>query len=68
MSSKNKSIQEKTAELTKLVAWFDSEEFTLEAALDNFKLAEKLAVDIEKDLLKLKNEINIVKQNFDSDK
>jgi exonuclease VII small subunit len=68
MSSKNKSIQEKTTELTKLVAWFDSEEFTLEAALDNFKLAEKLAVDIEKDLLKLKNEINIVKQNFDSDK
>lgn len=68
MSSTNKSIQEKTTELTKLVAWFDSEEFTLEAALDNFKIAEKLAVEIEKDLLKLKNEINIVKQNFDSEK
>ncbi len=67
MSSTNKSIQEKTAELTKLVAWFDSENFELESALDNFKKAEKLAVDIEHDLLSLKNEIQIVKQKFDSE-
>ena len=68
MSSTNKSIQEKTAELTKLVAWFDSEDFKLESALDNFKSAEKLADDIEHDLLSLKNEIQIVKQKFDSEK
>jgi exodeoxyribonuclease VII small subunit len=67
MSSKNKSIQEKTAELTNLVAWFDSSEFTLEAALDKFKQAEKLAAEIEQDLSSLKNEINIVKQRFDSE-
>lgn len=67
MSSKNKSISEKTAELSKLVAWFDSDEFTLESALDNFKAAEKLAIEIEKDLSSLKNEIQIVKQRFDSE-
>ena len=67
MSSTNKSISEKTAELTKLVEWFDSEEFTLESALDNFKAAEKLAIDIEHDLSSLKNEIQIVKQKFDSE-
>jgi exonuclease VII small subunit len=67
MSSKNKSIQEKTIELTKLVTWFDSSEFTLEAALDKFKQAEKLAADIEQDLSSLKNEIQIVKQKFDSE-
>jgi exodeoxyribonuclease VII small subunit len=67
MSSKNKSIQEKTVELTKLVAWFDSDEFTLEAALDKFKEAEKLANDIEQDLSSLKNEIQIVKQRFDGE-
>lgn len=67
MSSKNKSISEKTAELSKLVAWFDSDEFTLESALDNFKAAEKLAIEIEKDLTSLKNEIQIVKQRFDSE-
>jgi len=67
MSSINKSIQKKTAELTELVAWFDGEGFTLEAALDKFKDAEKLAADIEKDLSSLKNEIQIVKQKFDSE-
>lgn len=67
MSLKNKSIQEKTIELTKLVSWFDSDEFTLEAALDKFKEAEQVAADIEKDLLSLKNEIQIVKQKFDSE-
>ena len=66
MSSKNKSIQDKTAELTNLVSWFDSDEFQLELALDKFKQAEKLAADIENDLTTLKNEINIVKQKFDS--
>jgi len=67
MSSTNKSISEKTAELSKLVAWFDSEEFLLEQAMDKFKQAEKLAADIEKDLSSLKNEIRIVKQRFDSE-
>jgi len=67
MSSTNKSIQDKTVELTKLVAWFDSDEFTLEAALDKFKEAEKLAIEVEQDLLSLKNEIKIVKQKFDSE-
>lgn len=65
MSSINKSIQEKTKELTKLVAWFDSDEFTIEEALNKFKESEKLAADIEKDLLSFKNEIQIVKQKFD---
>jgi exonuclease VII small subunit len=68
MSSKNKSIQEKTADLSKLVAWFDGDEFELELALGKYNQAEKLAEEIKKDLDILKNEINIVKQKFDSDK
>ena len=67
MSSINKSIQDKTAELTKLVSWFDSADFSLEEALEKYKQAEKLAITIEKDLLTLKNEIKIVKKKFDSD-
>ncbi len=67
MSATNKSIQDKTNELTELVAWFDSDEFTLELALDKFKQAEELAIEIEKDLLELKNEIQIVKKKFDSE-
>lgn len=67
MLKENKSIQEKLSELTKLVAWFDSDDFTLETAIDTFKKAESLAETIEKDLLAIKNDIQVVKQKFDSE-
>lgn len=61
----DKTIQEKTADLQELVAWFDSDEFALEAALDKFKEAEALAAEIENDLHTFGNDIQIVKQKFD---
>lgn len=67
MSKSNKTVQEKTVELTELVAWFDSEDFSLEAALEKFKVAEALAEEIETDLVALKNDIQLVKQKFDSE-
>lgn len=67
MSKENKSIQDKIAELSKLVAWFDSDEFALETAIDKFKEAELLAETIEKELKQLKNDIHVVKQKFDSE-
>jgi exodeoxyribonuclease VII small subunit len=65
--TQSKTIQQKTTELTELVAWFDSEEFTLEQALDKFKEAEALAQAIEQDLTTLRNEIEVVKKSFDSE-
>jgi len=67
MSQKSKTIQEKTTELNELIAWFDSQEFTLEHALDKFKEAEKLALEIETDLEKLQNDIQVVKKRFDQE-
>lgn len=65
MSSKNNlNIAEKTAKLDELVAWFDGDEFELEKALDKFSEAEKLAAEIEQDLLALKNDIEVVKAKF----
>ena len=52
--------------LGELVAWFEGEELELEAALDKYKEAEKLADEIEKDLSGLKNEITVLKQKFDA--
>ncbi|QCT39682.1 hypothetical protein GWK73_01135 [Candidatus Saccharibacteria bacterium oral taxon 955] len=66
MSQENKSISEKMTKLGELVAWFEGEEFELEAALDKYKEAEKLADEIEKDLSGLKNEITVLKQKFDA--
>lgn len=65
MSQENKlTIAEKTALLDTLIAWFDSDNFELEQALDKFAEAERLAADIEADLLSLKNDIELVKAKF----
>jgi len=63
----DKTVQEKLAELSELVGWFQGSAFQLETALDKFKEAEALADNIEKDLTKLKNDITIVKKRFDSE-
>ena len=65
MSVKKPSIAEKTAKLDELVAWFDGDEFELELALEKFKEAEKLAAEIEHDLMEIKNEVNVIKKRFD---
>ncbi len=67
MSEKSKTVQEKMTELATLVAWFQSNEFNLEEALDKYKTAELLAAEIEKDLSKLKNDIEVVKKKFDAE-
>lgn len=67
MSEQNKTIQEKTAELERLVEWFNSDDFALESALDTFTKAEKLAAEIEKDLMAMQNDIRVVKEKFDAD-
>lgn len=68
MSQNDKTIQQKLAELDGLVAWFDSDDFVLEQALDHYAAAEKLAAEIEHDLSTMKNQITVLKQKFDSAK
>ena len=61
-----KTIAEKMEELGNLVSWFESDEFELEQAIDNYKQAEKLADEIEHDLSELKNEVTVLKMRFDA--
>jgi exodeoxyribonuclease VII small subunit len=58
------SICEKTIRLNELVEWFNSDDFELEQALDKFAEAEKLANEIETDLLAMKNSITVIKKKF----
>lgn len=67
MSKQSNTIQAKLALLNEKVAWFDSDEFELEQAIDKFGEAERLAEEIEADLTGLKNEINVLKQKFDQE-
>ena len=59
-----KNLNEKIAELDKKVEWFYSDDFKLEEAVGNYKEAAKLAKEIEKDLSELKNEIEILSEDF----
>lgn len=65
MTKSNKTIQEKITDLQGLTAWFESDEFELEKALDVFKQAEELAAEIETDLKKLKNDVQVVAKKFE---
>lgn len=67
MSEKNETVSRKLTRLSELVAWFESDDFVLEEAVDRFTEAQKLADEIEEDLSKLKNEIVVLKKKFDED-
>lgn len=59
------TVNEQITKLDACIAWFDSDEFTLEESFDRYKEAEKLAADIETQLKAMKNEITVLKQRFD---
>lgn len=63
MSEKN-NLNQKIKTLDQKVEWFYSDDFKLEDAVAKYKDAIKLAKDIEKDLASLKNEIEIINQDF----
>ena len=59
-----KSLNQKIEELDKKVEWFYSDEFEIEKAVSNYKDALELSSEIEKDLKNLKNEIEILNEDF----
>lgn len=64
MSEKNKTVAAQLAELGELVAWFESDEFALEQALDKFQQAEQLAKKIEEELDTYTHKITVLKKEF----
>lgn len=67
MAGKNeekKSLNEKIAELDARVEWFYSDDFKLEEAVGRYKEAAELAKEIEKELDSLKNEIEVLSEDF----
>ncbi len=58
------SLNKKIEKLDTEVEWFYSDDFKLEEATDKYKNAVKLAKEIEDDLVKLKNEIEVISEDF----
>ncbi|MBR6134813.1 exodeoxyribonuclease VII small subunit [Candidatus Saccharibacteria bacterium] len=59
-----KNVSEKISELKTGVDWFYSDDFKLEEASEKYKDLTKLAKEIEKDLEEMKNEINVIAEDF----
>ena len=64
MSENKLSLNQKIEKLDGQVEWFYSDEFKLEDATGRYKEAVKLAKEIEKDLNELKNEIEVLNEDF----
>lgn len=58
------SLNQKIEKLDAEVEWFYSDDFKLEEAVNRYKQATKLAKEIEKDLNELKNEIEVLAEDF----
>lgn len=67
MKSERESIATKTKQLNDLMAWFDGKDFSLEAAVDKYAEATKLASEIEKSLESLKNKITKIDIDAESE-
>lgn len=64
MSEEKMSLNQKIEALDKQVEWFYSDGFRLEEATDKYKTAVELAKDVKNDLENLKNEIEVLAEDF----
>lgn len=62
--NKELSLNQKIEKLDAEVEWFYSDEFKLEDAVEKYKGAAELANSIKDDLEKLKNEIQVLSEDF----
>ena len=60
----SKTLNEKITDLDNKVEWFYGDEFKLEEATDKYKETLTLAKEIETDLNNLKNEIEVLSEDF----
>lgn len=62
--SEKLSLNQKIEKLDKEVEWFYSDEFKIEDAVKKYREAAALANNIREDLEKLKNEIEVLSEDF----
>lgn len=64
-TKKTETLQEKINRLGEMVAFFDTDDFDIEQALEKYKEAEKLSAEIHEQMVDVKNEITVLKERFD---
>lgn len=58
------TLKEQTTKLNQLIEWFYSDDFVLEEAVEKYQQAYDLSTTIERNLLELKNQIEILPEDF----
>lgn len=67
MSQNNTAtFKEKLAQLEELLAWFESDEVTLELAVEKYEQALNLSKELEHELKEAKNKIEVINQKLNT--
>lgn len=64
--NKTQTIEKQIAELDTLLAWFESDDVTVDKALENFERAQVLARDLSAALTEAKNKVEIIKKKYET--
>ena len=64
MSDNKKSLNQKIEELDKNMEWFYSDDFNLDVAVEKYEKTLKIAKEVNGDLVKMKNKIEILAEDF----
>lgn len=64
MTKDNHTFKQKMAQLEELLAWFESDQVTLEAAVEKYEQALALSKELEEELKLAKNKIEIINKKF----
>ena len=59
----NRSLREQMEQLEEILAWFDSDEFELEAAVERYQQAARVAGQIDQRLTEIKNKVTIITED-----
>ncbi len=62
----NKTVAQNLEKLEELLAWFESEEITVEESLAKYEEALKLSKELEDQLKNAKNQVEVIKKKFNA--
>lgn len=65
MSKTDENLAVQLAKLDEIVAWFEQDDFDIEAAITKFEEGSAVAEQIKTKLTTLENTITVLKQKFD---
>ena len=67
MSNDTYTIQEMMDQLEQLLAWFESDDVTVEMAVEKYEAATQLSVALEDRLKNAQNQIEVIKKKYSKD-